>query len=153
MALLELARSRRDQLRRSTIARSVLQSSTALAGRIDPQYVILQNNSYILANAVFGPGGNINITMNLLLPDSTSVISASSQFGQQGTDLNPITRFSCQPKIVPLSQKPLIETALVSQRCAAIADGRTAASRLRPVKFLPAEPRGMALKPIGISHR
>jgi len=51
---------------------------------IDPQCVVLQN-SQILANAVFGPGGNILITSNLLLPDSTSVISASSQFGQHGT--------------------------------------------------------------------
>ena len=38
---------------------------------IDPQFVILQN-SQILANAVFGPGGNISITTNLLLPDSFS---------------------------------------------------------------------------------
>ena len=60
---------------------------------IDPQFVILQN-SQILAQAVQGPGGNISITTNLLLPDSASVISASSQFGQQGTIIDSIAHFS-----------------------------------------------------------
>jgi large exoprotein involved in heme utilization and adhesion len=84
--------------------------------------VILQN-SQILANAVFGLGGNINLTTNLLLPDSASIISASSQFGQQGTVSiqSPISPAS--GKIIPLSQKPLIETSLMGQRCAASAEG------------------------------
>ena len=73
------------ELTNSTISASVLDGTGGGGSvNIDPQSVVLIN-SQILANAVFGPGGNINITTNLLLPDSTSVISASSQFGQQGT--------------------------------------------------------------------
>ena len=60
------------QLTDSTISASV-NDGTGGGGsvNIDPQYVILQN-SQILANAVSGPGGNISITTNLLLPDSFS---------------------------------------------------------------------------------
>src|SRR5215831_16673421 len=60
------------QLTNSTISASVL-DGTGGGGTvtIDPQFVLLQN-SHILANAVFGPGGNIFITTNLLEPDATS---------------------------------------------------------------------------------
>ena len=95
------------QLTDSTISASVLDGTGGGGSvNIDPQYVVLQN-SQILAKAVFGPGGNILITTNLLLPDSTSLISASSQFGQQGTIIiqSPISPAS--GKIVPLGQKPL----------------------------------------------
>ena len=111
------------QLTDSTISASVLDGTGG--GRsvnIDPQFVVLQN-SQILANAVIGPGGNINLTTNLLLPDSASVISASSQFGQQGTITIQSPVSPASGKIIPLSQKPLIETSLMSQRCAASADG------------------------------
>jgi hypothetical protein len=84
--------------------------------------VVLQN-SQILAQAIQGPGDNISITTNLLLPDSASLISASSQSGQQGTIeiQSPIS--PAGGKIIPLSQKPIIETSLMSQRCAASAEG------------------------------
>ena len=73
------------QLTDSTISASVLDGTGGGGSvNIDPEFVILQN-SQVLAQAVQGPGGNILITTNLLLPDSTSIISASSQFGQQGT--------------------------------------------------------------------
>ncbi|HEX2521881.1 MAG TPA: hypothetical protein VHP35_07115, partial [Terriglobia bacterium] len=66
------------QLTNSTISASVLDGTGGGGSvNIDPQFVVLQN-SQILANSVFGPGGNMSITTNLLLPDSTSVISASS---------------------------------------------------------------------------
>src|SRR5215472_417346 len=109
------------QLTDSTISASVL-DGTGGGGNvnIDPQYVVLQN-SQILANAVFGPGGNILITTNLLLPDSASVISASSQFGQQGTIAIQSPIAPAGGKIFPLPQTPLIPTTLLSQRCAALA--------------------------------
>ena len=73
------------QLTNSTISASVLDGTGGGGSvNIDPQFVLLQN-SQILANAVQGPGGNISITTNLLLPDANSVISASSQFGVNGT--------------------------------------------------------------------
>src|SRR5262249_26496404 len=54
------------QLTDSKISASVLDGAGGGGSvTIDPQFVLLQN-SQILANAVFGPGGNINITTNLL---------------------------------------------------------------------------------------
>ena len=117
---------------------------------IDPQFVVLQN-SQILANAVQGPGGKISITTNLLLPDTNSVISASSQFGQQGTITiqSPISPAS--GKIVPLSQKPLIPTSLLSQRCAALAGGTFSSFTVAGRDSLPAEPGGWLSSPLAVS--
>ena len=139
------------QLTDSTISASVL-DGTGGGGSvdIDPQFVILQN-SQILANAVFGPGGNINITTNLLLPDSTSVISASSQFGQQGTIIiqSPISPAS--GKIVPLGQKPLLATTLLSQRCAALAGGNASSFTVAGRDALPVEPGGWLSGPLALT--
>ena len=113
--------------------------------------MILQN-SQILANAVSGPGGNISITTNLLLPDSTaSLISASSQFGQQGTIMiqSPISPAS--GKIVPLGQKPLLPTSLISQRCAALAGGNISSFTVAGRDSLPAEPGGWLSSPLALS--
>ena len=118
---------------------------------IDPQFVILQN-SQILANAVSGPGGNISITTNLLLPDSSaSHITASSQFGQQGTVTiqSPISPAS--GKIVPLGQKPLLPTSLLSQRCAGLAGGIISSFTVAGRDSLPAEPGGWLPSPLALS--
>ena len=139
------------QLTDSTISASVLDGTGGGGSvNIDPQFVILQN-SQILANAVFGPGGNISITTNLLLPDTASVISASSQFGQQGTISiqSPISPAS--GKIVPLGQKPLIATTLLSQRCAALAAGNTSSFTVAGRDSLPAEPGGWIPSPLALS--
>jgi large exoprotein involved in heme utilization and adhesion len=117
---------------------------------IDPEFVILQN-SQILANAVFGPGGNIFITTNLLLPDSASIISASSQFGQQGTISIQSPVSPASGKIIPLSQKPLIETSLMSQRCAASADGIYSSFTVAGRDSLPAEPDGWLSSPLALA--
>ena len=117
---------------------------------IDPQYVVLQN-SQILANAVFGPGGNINLTTNLLLPDSASVISASSQFGQQGNIFIQSPVSPASGKIVPLGQKPLIETTLLGQRCAALAGGGTSSFTVAGRDTLPAEPSGWLSSPLALA--
>jgi large exoprotein involved in heme utilization and adhesion len=130
------------QLTDSTISASVLDGTGGGGSvNIDPQFVILQN-SQILAQAVQGPGGNISIATNLLLPDTTSVISASSQFGQQGNIVIQSPVSPASGKIVPLGQKPLIETSLVSQRCAAVADGKSSSFTVAGRDALPAEPGG-----------
>ena len=139
------------QLTDSTISASVLDGTGGGGSvNIDPQYVVLQN-SQILANAVFGPGGNINITTNLLLPDSTSLISASSQFGQQGTIIiqSPISPAS--GKIVPLGQKPLLATTLLSQRCAALAGGNASSFTVAGRDALPVEPGGWLSSPLALT--
>src|SRR4029079_14245219 len=139
------------QLTDSTVSASV-QDGTGGGGsvNIDPQSVVLIN-SQILAQAVQGPGGNINITTNLLLPDSTSVISASSQFGQQGNIIiqSPISPAS--GKIIPLGQKPLIATTLLSQRCSALAGGNASSFTVAGRDSLPAEPGGWLSIPLTLS--
>jgi filamentous hemagglutinin family protein len=135
------------QLTNSTISASVLNGEGGGGSvNIDPQSVLLLN-SQILANAVLGPGGNISITTNLLLPDANSVISASSQFGQQGTITiqSPIAPAS---RIIPLSQKPLIATSLLSQRCAALAGGNYSSFTVAGRDSLPAEPSGWLASPL-----
>ena len=140
------------ELVNSTISASVLDGTGGGGSvNIDPQFVILQN-SQILANAVFGAGGNISITTNLLLPDSASLISASSQFGQQGTILIQSPIAPASGKIIPLSQKPLIETSLVSQRCAVSADGIYSSFTFAGRDSLPAEPGGWISSPLALGH-
>jgi len=138
------------QLTDSTISASVL-DGTGGGGSvtIDPQFVLLQN-SQILANAVFGPGGNIFITTNLLQPDATSVISASSQFGQNGTITvqSPIAPAS---RIIVLSQKPLVPTSLLTARCAALAGGNLNSFTVAGRESLPAEPNSWLSSPLALA--
>jgi large exoprotein involved in heme utilization and adhesion len=139
------------QLTDSTISASVLDGTGGGGSvNIDPQFVVLQN-SQILANAVFGLGGNINLTTNLLLPDSASIISASSQFGQQGTITIQSPVSPASGKIIPLGQKPLIETSLMSQRCAASADGIYSSFTIAGRDSLPAEPGGWLPSPLALA--
>jgi large exoprotein involved in heme utilization and adhesion len=139
------------QLTNSTISASVLDGTGGGGSvNIDPQFVILQN-SQITANAVSGPGGNIFITTNLLLPDSTSVISASSQFGQQGTITIQSPVSPASGKINPIGQKPLIPTSMVSQRCAALAGGNISSFTVAGRDSLPAEPGDWLSSPLASS--
>ena len=82
----------------SLAASSAPRSLTAHGGggsvNIDPQFVILQN-SQILAKAVYGPGGNIKITTNLLLPDSASVIRPLPVWSARDCN-DPIAYFSSE---------------------------------------------------------
>ncbi|HET9865727.1 MAG TPA: hypothetical protein VFQ06_00440, partial [Nitrospira sp.] len=103
------------------------------------------------ADAESGPGGNIFITTNLLLQDPTSRISASSQFGQQGTVTIQSPASPASGKLVPLGQKPLIATALVSQRCAALAGGNASSFTVAGRDSLPAEPGGWVSSPLALS--
>jgi len=139
------------QLVESMISASVLDGTGGGGSvNIDPQSVVLQN-SQILANAVFGPGGNISITTNLLLPDTASVISASSQFGQNGTIViqSPISPAS--GKIQPLGKTPLLATSLLNQRCAALAGGTFSSFTVAGRDTLPAEPGGWLSSPLALT--
>jgi large exoprotein involved in heme utilization and adhesion len=139
------------QLTDSTISASVLNGEGGGGSvNIDPQFVLLQN-SHILANAVFGPGGNIFITTNLLLPDSISTISASSQFGQQGTITIQQPIAPASGKILPLPQKPLVPISLLSQRCAAQAQGNFSSFTVAGRDSLPAEPSSWLSSPLAIA--
>ena len=139
------------QLTDSTISASVLNGAGGGGSvNIDPQYVILQN-SQIIAKAVDGPGGNIFITTNLLLPDANSTISASSQFGQQGTVTIQSPASPASGRINPLGQKPLIATSLVSQRCAALAGGSYSSFTMAGRDNLPTEPGDWVSTPLALA--
>ena len=139
------------QLTNSTISASVL-DGTGGGGtvNIDPQAVILQN-SQILAQAIQGAGGNISITTNLLLPDSASLISASSQFGQQGTISIQSPIAPAGGKIFALPEKPLIPTTLLSQRCAAVASGNLSSFTVAGRDSVPPEPDGWLSSPLALA--
>jgi len=139
-------------LTNSELNASVEGSSTTVGGNIliDPVYVILEN-SQILAQATQGQGGNINIFYTgALLADPSTVISASSQFGQSGTVTiqSPISPAS--GKIVPLGQKPLIATSLLSQRCAAISGGSISSFTVGGRDSVPAEPGNWLSSPLAL---
>ena len=139
------------ELTNSKVSASVLDGNGGGGSvNIDPQFVVLQN-SQILAQAVQGPGGNISITTNLLLPDSTSIISASSQFGQQGTISIQSPIAPAGGKVFPLPQKPLIGTSLVNQRCAALAGGSFSSFTVAGRDSLPAEPGGWLSSPLALA--
>ena len=82
---------------------------------------------------------------------TASLITASSQFGQQGTITiqSPISPAS--GKIVPLGQKPLLPTSLLSQRCAGLAGGTISSFTVAGRDSLPAEPGGWLPSPLALS--
>jgi hypothetical protein len=111
--------------------------------------VLLLNNSQIIAQAGgTGAGGNIVITTNLLLQDPTSVISASSQFGQQGTITIQSPNAPISGQIQPLGKTPLIATTLLNQRCAALAEGNFSSFAVTGRDSLPTEPSSWLASPL-----
>src|SRR5215510_8891554 len=87
----------------------------------------------------------------LSLPDSTSIISASSQFDQQGTITIQQPIAPASGKIIPLGRKPLIPTSLLTQRCAALAGGNLSSFTVAGRDALPAEPDGWLSSPLALS--
>src|SRR5262249_54341981 len=75
---------------------------------------------------------------------------ASSQFGQQGTITiqSPIAPAS---RIIQLSQKPLIATSLLTQRCAALAGGNFSSFTVAGRDSLPAEPSSWLASPLAFA--
>lgn len=129
-------------LKNSQISASVQGGPLTSGGNIfiDPQFVILQN-SQIIAQAVQGAGGNINIVTNTFLSDASSVVSASSQFGLSGTvNINsPVQNLS--GALVPLMQSFLSGNVLLNQRCAARMSGAGTST------FIVAEREGLPQEP------
>jgi filamentous hemagglutinin family protein len=136
------------QLTDSTISASVLDGAGGGGSvDIDPLFVILQN-SQILAQAVQGPGGNILITTNLLLSDANSVISASSQFGVNGTVTIQSPSDPAGGRIQPLGKSPLLATSLLNQHCAALAGGEFSSFTVAGRDSLPVEPSSWLASPL-----
>jgi hypothetical protein len=137
-------------LQNSTISASVADGPGGGGNiSIDPQYVILQNGR-ILATATDGAGGSISIVAGLFLPDSTSVVSADSGSGVNGTVTiqSPISQAG--GKIQPLGKSPLLSTTMFNQRCAALAGGNYSSFTVAGRDTLPTEPGSWLSTPLAL---
>ncbi len=109
----------------STISASVGGGPDTTGGNIsiDPEYVTL-SNSQIIANAFEGTGGNIQIVTDQFVIDLNSIISASSEYGLDGsvdiqTGTSPISE-----GITPLPEEFQSAVALLRETCLArMSDG------------------------------
>ena len=132
----------RVRLVNSSISTSVLGGSGSGGNiTIDPNVVVLQN-SQVIAQAVQGAGGNITITTPLFLADSTSLVSASSQFGLNGTVTIQSPTSNLSGSLGTLSSKPRQAQSLLTQRCAALANGQASSFVVAGREQLPADPGG-----------
>ena len=138
----------RVRLVNSTISTSV-RSGPGSGGNItiDPNVVVLQN-SPITAQADRGAGGNIKITTPLFLADSTSPVSASSQFGRNGTVTIQSPTSNLSESLGTLPSEPSQAQSLVTQRCAALANGQTSSFVVAGREQLPADPGGWLTSPL-----
>ena len=138
----------RVRLVNSSISTSVL-SDGGNGGNImiDPNVVVLQGSD-VVANAIQGAGGDITITTPLFLADASSQVSASSQFGLNGTVTiqNPTSNLS--GSLGPLTSKPSQAQTLLTQRCAALANEQTSSFIVAGREQLPADPGGWLTSPL-----
>ena len=130
----------------SELSTSVQGGPNTAGGNItlDPAVVTLQN-SQVLAQAVEGQGGNINIIAGTFLADPTSVISASSQFGLSGAVNIQSPVSSLSGSLATLPQQPFHARQLLRQRCAAQSGGQLSSLVIAGRDALPAEPGGWLL--------
>ena len=142
-----------DQVRlvNSTISTSVL-GGVGSGGNItiDPNVVVLQN-SQVIAQAVQGAGGNITITTPLFLADQTSLVSASSQFGLNGTVTIQSPTSNLSESLGTLTSKPSQAQSLLTQRCAALANGQASSFVVAGREQLPADPGGWLTSPLALA--
>jgi filamentous hemagglutinin family protein len=139
-----------DQIR---LVNSQVNASAFLDGgniTIDPNVVILQN-SQILAQAIHGAGGNITIFTPLFLADSTSLVSASSQFGLNGTVTIQSPTSNLSGSLGTLTSTPSQAQALLTQRCAALANSQASSFVVAGREQLPSNPGGWLTSPLALA--
>ncbi len=141
----------RVRLVNSTISTSV-KGDEGSGGNIfiDPNLVVLQNSN-VTAQAVGGAGGNITITTPLFLRDSTSLVSASSEFGLNGTVTIQSPTSSLSESLGPLTSKPSQAQSLLTQRCAALANGQASSFVVAGREQLPSDPGGWLSSPLAFA--
>ena len=135
----------------SRISTSVLGGPNSSGGNIilDPAVVTLQN-SQVLAQAVQGAGGNIRIIAGTFLADQTSAVSASSEFGLNGTVSIQSPVSSLSGTLATLPQSTLQTQQLVTQRCAAQGSGHLSSLVVAGRDVLPVEPGGWLMSPLSV---
>jgi hypothetical protein len=114
---------------------------------IDPIYVILFD-SRIIANAFEGAGGNILIVTDNLVMDPDSLISASSQFGIDGTVNIQATTKPYSSGTIPISKEFQKAVKLLREPCMArMSAGRQGSLIVNDREALPLAPGGMLPSP------
>ena len=142
----------RVRLINSEISSSVQGGASTAGGNItiDPNVVVLQN-SQVVAQAVQGAGGNITITTPLFLADSASLVKASSQFGVNGTVTIQSPTSNLSESLGTLPSNPSQAYSLLTQRCAALANGQTSSFVVAGREQLPADPGGWLTSPLAFA--
>ncbi|UVT19959.1 MAG: filamentous hemagglutinin N-terminal domain-containing protein [Nitrospira sp.] len=143
----------RIHLANGRISTSVLEGSGD-SGRItiDPKEVIVQDNSAILTQAVLGRGGDITISTARFLQDPTSLVDASSQFGQSGKVSIQSSTSNLSETVTQLPSKPSEIQALLQNRCAALAGGEQSTFIVAGRDALPSQPGGWLSSPVSMDH-
>ncbi|MDI3461807.1 MAG: hypothetical protein OJF50_000628 [Nitrospira sp.] len=143
----------RINLANGRITTSVLEGSGD-SGKIfiDPNQVVVQNNSTILTQAVHGHGGDITITTPRFLQDQTSLVDASSQFGQSGRVSIQSSTSNLSGTVAQLASKPSGAQALLQNRCVALAGGEQSTFIVAGRDTLPSEPGGWLSSALSMDH-
>jgi filamentous hemagglutinin family protein len=143
----------RIHLANGRISTSVLEGSGD-SGKIfiDPNQVVVQNNSTILTQAVHGHGGDITITTPRYLQDLTSLVDASSQFGQSGRVSIQSSTSNLRGTVAQLASKPSEAQALLQNRCVALAGGEQSTFIVAGRDTLPLEPGGWLNSALSMDH-
>jgi hypothetical protein len=137
-------------LTRTNVTASVQGGPQSIGGNIlfDPQIILLQN-SQIVARATQGAGGTITLVAGTVLADPSSLISASSQSGPQGTVTIQSPLQNLSGALVPLQQGFLPVTTLHAERCAArMSEGKVSTFVVTLREGLPPEPGGPLPSPL-----
>jgi large exoprotein involved in heme utilization and adhesion len=111
---------------------------------IDPVFVILQDGSQIVATAVGGEGGHIQITTENFFAFPDTLITASSEFGVDGIVAIHAPDVDLAGTLTALPASFLDAASLLRERCAARRGGERAGSfAVRGAGGIPAEPDGL----------
>jgi large exoprotein involved in heme utilization and adhesion len=138
----------RVRLVNSSISTSVLGGAGSGGNiTIDPNIVVLQNSN-VIAQAVQGAGGNITITTPLFLSDQSSLVSASSQFGLNGTVTIQSPASNVSGSLGTLPSNPDQTHSLLTQRCAALVNSQASSFVVAGREQLPADPGGWLTSPL-----
>lgn len=114
---------------------------------IDPQFFILQN-SQLVAQANAGAGGAINVIARVFIADPSSLVSATSESGPQGTVNIQSPVQNVGGELAALSDEFASAAALLAQQCAArVADGKFSTFVVAAREGLPVEPGGFLASP------
>jgi len=115
---------------------------------IDPEFVILKCSD-IIANAVLGQGGNIQINAGTFLMDPCSCVSASSELGIDGTVEISAPIINLSGFLAPLPKDFLSAAELLQEPCAVrIRGGEYSSFIIEGRDGLPIQPDGLLPSPI-----